>query len=96
MERVKIETPLFLMGASSGPFIINALGLANAIGIEYPYSLLRYLYRRTQAPAKQLSVSGFRIENVPGSAERPFTNHQTPITDQQSLPPPFSAVDWRG
>src|ERR1700756_4289958 len=49
MEAVKIETPVFLVGAGHGRSIINALGLANGIyidGIDSPKPRLSQLLRR--------------------------------------------------
>ena len=56
MEAVKIETPVFLVGAGHGRSIINALGLANGIyidGIDSPKPRL-----------SKVLVRGFTIENA--------------------------------
>jgi parallel beta-helix repeat protein len=56
MESVKIETPVFLVGAGQGRSIINALGLANGIyidGIDSPKPRL-----------SKVLVAGFTIENA--------------------------------
>ena len=56
MEAVKIERPVYLVGAGHGRSIINALGLANGIyidGIDSPKPRL-----------SKVLVAGFTIENA--------------------------------